>query len=150
MGALFSEINRIHPFREGNGRTQRQFVRQLAQSVGYKLHFEAVTKERLVLASISSAHGDLSMMQRMMDEITDTERIQAAKKLIAFFEAQKFNWNDFYLATTTPGHKYDGTFAASAGPDFYFRTDQNQIIVGKVRDLPSDVRENDRISFTAS
>ena len=28
---LFSEINRIHPFREGNGRAQRQFVRFVEQ-----------------------------------------------------------------------------------------------------------------------
>src|SRR6266567_1394557 len=48
LAALFSETNRIHPFREGNGRAQRQFVRQLAESLSYKLHFEVVSKERLV------------------------------------------------------------------------------------------------------
>ncbi len=40
IAALFSEINRIHPFREGNGRAQRQFVRQLSNTVGYKLHLK--------------------------------------------------------------------------------------------------------------
>ena len=44
MAAFFSEINRIHPFREGNGRAQRQFVRQLSHSLGFKLHFEVVSK----------------------------------------------------------------------------------------------------------
>jgi cell filamentation protein len=39
IAALFSEINRIHPFREGNGRAQRQFVRQLADSLGFKTSF---------------------------------------------------------------------------------------------------------------
>lgn len=48
LAVLFSEINRIHPFREGNGRAQRQFVRQLAKNLGYKLHFEAVSRERLI------------------------------------------------------------------------------------------------------
>lgn len=52
IAGLFSEINRIHPFREGNGRTQRQFVRQLADSLGFRIHFEVVSKERLIQASI--------------------------------------------------------------------------------------------------
>jgi cell filamentation protein len=30
-----SELNALHPFREGNGRTQREFVSHLAYSVGY-------------------------------------------------------------------------------------------------------------------
>jgi|SRR5579863_8097852 len=86
VAALLSEINRIHPFREGNGRAQRQFVRQLADSVGYKLHFEVVSKERLVQASILSANGDVAMMERLLDEITDTERIQSLVKVIAHLE----------------------------------------------------------------
>jgi cell filamentation protein len=31
------EINAIHPFREGNGRTQREFIRQLAKEAGHTL-----------------------------------------------------------------------------------------------------------------
>jgi cell filamentation protein len=62
---FFAEINRVHPFREGNGRAQRQFVRRLSSSVGYKLHFEVVSKERLVQAGILSANGDIAMMTRL-------------------------------------------------------------------------------------
>ena len=69
MGILFAEINRIHPFREGNGRAQRQFVRQLSNIVGYKLHFEVVSKERLVQASIISANGDVDIMVRFTIDI---------------------------------------------------------------------------------
>jgi cell filamentation protein len=99
IAALFSEINRIHSFREGNGRTQRQFVRQLADSLGFKLHFEVVSKERLIQASILSANGDVAMMERLMDEITDTERVQSLAKVIAHLENSRFGWNDIYLAT---------------------------------------------------
>jgi cell filamentation protein len=31
----FAEINALHPFREGNGRSTRQFVEQLANHAGY-------------------------------------------------------------------------------------------------------------------
>jgi hypothetical protein len=50
-------------------------------------------------------------MERLLGEITDTERIQPLAKVIAHFERSQFNWNDVYLATTTHGQSYVGTFA---------------------------------------
>jgi cell filamentation protein, protein adenylyltransferase len=35
----FAEINAIHPFREGNGRTQRAFFAQLSQEAGWHLRW---------------------------------------------------------------------------------------------------------------
>lgn len=149
MGILFAEINRIHPFREGNGRAQRQFVRQLSSSVGYKLHFEVVSKERLVQASILSANDDFDMMVRLMDEITDTERIQPLAKVIDHLKRNDFKWNDIYVATTTPGQQYTGTFAGTDGSNFFFRTEQNQLFVGALRDLEQAPRPGEKINFTA-
>ena len=149
MAMLFAEINKIHPFREGNGRAQRQFVRQLSNSVGYKLHFEVVSKERLVQASILSANGDVEMMVRMMDEITDTERIQSLAKVIGHLTRNGFNWNDVYIATTTIGQQYTGTFAGTDGSNFFFRTEQNQIFVGKLSDLQQTPGPGEKVSFTA-
>src|ERR1700691_4002975 len=71
VAGLFSEINRIHPFREGNGRAQRQFVRQLADSLGFKLHFEVVSKERLIPAGILSAKGDVRMLGGLLEQTQD-------------------------------------------------------------------------------
>jgi cell filamentation protein len=148
IAVLFSEINRIHPFREGNGRAQRQFVRQLSNSVGYKLHFETVSRERLVQASILSANGNVEMMMRLMNEITDTERIQSLLKLVDHFQKNSFDWNDIYLATTTPGQEFRH-FAGSDGTNFFFRTEQNQIFVGKLSDLQETPAAGDEIKFTA-
>ena len=48
------EINAIHPFREGNGRSQREFFRQLAFRNGYALDWKTVTREQMLEASIES------------------------------------------------------------------------------------------------
>jgi cell filamentation protein len=77
------------------------------------------------------------MMERLLDEITDTERIQSLAKVIAHPESGQFKWNDIYLATTTPGQSYAGTFAGSDGANFFFRDDENRILVGNVKDLKS-------------
>ena len=59
--AAFSlgEINAIHPLREGNGRTQREFIRQLAEQAGHPLSWAGFTQQAMLVASIQSpVQGD--------------------------------------------------------------------------------------------
>jgi fido (protein-threonine AMPylation protein) len=37
-----AEINATHPFREGNGRTQRAFLQQLAEDAGYRIDWRTL------------------------------------------------------------------------------------------------------------
>ena len=54
-GAYYlGEINAIHPFREGNGRTQREFMRELALRNGYTLEWSRVSRDRMMDASKQS------------------------------------------------------------------------------------------------
>jgi cell filamentation protein len=39
LAYFYAEVNALHPFREGNGRTQRAFFRQLALHAGRRLDF---------------------------------------------------------------------------------------------------------------
>jgi cell filamentation protein len=48
------EINAIHPFREGNGRAQREFIRQLALHAGHPLSWAGFTQAEMTNASIQS------------------------------------------------------------------------------------------------
>ena len=48
------ELNAIHPFRDGNGRMQREFIRQLAARNGYALDWSRVTGDQMIDASRSS------------------------------------------------------------------------------------------------
>lgn len=54
LAFYISEINALHPFREGNGRTQRIFANQLARQAGWELNFKNVNPERLCEAYIVS------------------------------------------------------------------------------------------------
>ena len=49
-----AEINAVHPFREGNGRAQREFVRELALQAGYQIAWMGITQEEMSAASIRS------------------------------------------------------------------------------------------------
>jgi cell filamentation protein len=89
---VMSALNAAHPFREGNGRTQRVFVEQLAHGAGYDLDFTVVSRERMIRASIA-AHdaGDHSMMRRLFDEISDPARAALLRKSIASLERMNFD-----------------------------------------------------------
>jgi cell filamentation protein len=45
------EINAIHPFREGNGRAQREFIRELAVAGGHLLVWRPIGPSRMIEAS---------------------------------------------------------------------------------------------------
>jgi len=46
-----NELNAIHPFREGNGRTQREFIRELAVSAGFDIRWSTISREEMIHAS---------------------------------------------------------------------------------------------------
>ncbi len=49
-----AEITAVHPFRAGNGRAQREFLRELALETGYELAWSLVAQEEIRAASIAS------------------------------------------------------------------------------------------------
>ena len=54
---LFADINALHPFREGNGRSQREFIEELAKINGIDLNLTTVSKEDMIVASHDSING---------------------------------------------------------------------------------------------
>ena len=54
---FFGEMNAVHPFREGNGRAQRELLRELAAGAGYELAWDLVPQEEMHAASIASFQG---------------------------------------------------------------------------------------------
>jgi cell filamentation protein len=54
LAYVMAELNIIHPFREGNGRSIREFIRLMAKRMGYDLNWGNVDREELLEASISS------------------------------------------------------------------------------------------------
>jgi cell filamentation protein len=64
-----SEINMLHPFREGNGRTTREFIRLLALKCGYIIKWEDIPKDDLLSACISSV-TDIKSLEDIIKRIS--------------------------------------------------------------------------------
>lgn len=54
-----SELNAIHPFREGNGRTQLAFLDHVAAYADHPLRLDHVKRGTFLPAMIASFAGDL-------------------------------------------------------------------------------------------
>ena len=66
-GHYLGELNAIHPFREGNGRTQREFIRTLALQAGHRLAWTAISQDENNQASrISFATGDTTLLTTLI------------------------------------------------------------------------------------
>jgi cell filamentation protein len=55
---FLTTLNAIHPFREGNGRTQTTFMTVLADRAGQPFKLNRLVPERFLAAMIESFHGD--------------------------------------------------------------------------------------------
>lgn len=64
-----SELNVLHPFREGNGRVQRLFIEYLAFVAGYSVDFSDVTGQEMITASADSFACDYTSINYMFHRI---------------------------------------------------------------------------------
>ncbi len=70
LAYVMAELNIIHPFREGNGRTIREFIRLMAKRLNYELNWGNADKERILNASIMSVDnykGLIEMLRACID-----------------------------------------------------------------------------------
>lgn len=67
LSVIHCELNAIHPFREGNGRTIRLFIDLICQKTGYKnIDYSKSSKTSYLNACISGMTMDYSKMEKII------------------------------------------------------------------------------------
>ncbi|WP_309606660.1 Fic family protein [Phenylobacterium sp.] len=56
--AFLATLNAVHPFREGNGRTQLTFLALLSDRAGHPLDLDRLEPEQFLAAMVASFGGD--------------------------------------------------------------------------------------------
>lgn len=69
MATTYNVMNQIHPWREGNGRTQRVFLDDLARDAGYQIDWTSVHGYENDRVSEAARLGDQVPMTKMMHRI---------------------------------------------------------------------------------
>ena len=65
---FYCATNELHPFREGNGRSQRAFLTQLIRSAGYDINWADVDGDLLMIATIQAAQGVTDLLQQIFSD----------------------------------------------------------------------------------
>lgn len=69
LAYYYGELNMIHPFREGNGRTQKIFIEKVADNLGYSLQLEKVDSKKLLEVTIESVNGTGRPLKKVFEEV---------------------------------------------------------------------------------
>lgn len=117
---VFGKLNNIHPFREGNGRTQRIFISELALQAGHQLDFSEITQERMIQASIEFNQGNPKKMQEMFTECLDKQMVANLRIFNNVLRKEKGvnNWNALFVSHSHSGNNYQGIFVGNDSTTF--------------------------------
>ncbi len=78
----YAELNALHPFREGNGRSTREFIGQLSREAGYEFDQTRIdNKDRWNEAARKSVNGDMVEIKAIFNESIRDPRAFAFEKL---------------------------------------------------------------------
>lgn len=144
---IFTHLNWMHPFREGNGRVQREFIRQYAASSNHELDFRYITQGRMYEVSERSNRKQFGHMTRLFEEIGDPAAVERMKEPFKTF-SKVAGFQDLYVAHAYPGHPVKGSFLGSKGGEFVVQDSKTaNITIASVADMPKGLSSGDSISF---
>jgi cell filamentation protein len=66
---VLAELNAIHPFREGNGRTQLAYLILLAERARHPLAMKSLSAEDMLKSTIRSFQGDETPLAKIISEL---------------------------------------------------------------------------------
>ncbi|EJF78988.1 BID domain-containing T4SS effector [Bartonella doshiae] len=149
---MFNSLNHIHPFREGNGRTQRVFFENLAKAAGHQLEFSLVTKERMMIASVAVTEGNLEPMQHLFEDISNPEKIRVLREFMDNMKNIGRNVSDRPVMVAKQGETYTGTYRGAGFEGFALNVKGAYIISSKDYLTPEQLKTlkpGDKFTFTA-
>ncbi|MDH0739907.1 MULTISPECIES: Fic/DOC family protein [Achromobacter] len=107
-GHYLGELNVLHPFREGNGRSIREFIGQLAHDAGYGIDWQGVERVEMTKASIEAYQGDSQRMACLIrSNLRDLEREYAVDL------AKAVAGERVHVVLAAPGRDYEGAVIGS-------------------------------------
>ena len=63
IAEFYNDLNLLHPFREGNGRTQRVLMTKLIERAGYSIDFARCDRDLLMIATVHAAQGVMDQLE---------------------------------------------------------------------------------------
>lgn len=68
VAEVYSAINVVHPFREGNGRAQRILFEHLIMNAGFEISWWGIEKDEWIFANIAAYNCVLAPMEQVFEK----------------------------------------------------------------------------------
>ncbi|AQX27892.1 MULTISPECIES: BID domain-containing T4SS effector [unclassified Bartonella] len=153
---LFSFLDYIHPFRGGNGPTQRLFFEKLAKAAGHTLDFSVVTKKRMRCACANAIilKGDKAheAMKHLFEDISNPEKAGVLRELfncMPKFELERLD--DECVVIPREGISYTGIYRGASVDSIIVETADSCVICHKDYLTPEQIKAlkpGNELSFT--
>ncbi|EJF76220.1 BID domain-containing T4SS effector [Bartonella alsatica] len=139
---IFILLDHIHPFRKGNGRTQRMFMEKLGQAAGHQIDFSFTTKERLKQASIQAMqHGNPEPMKHLFEDITHPQKSLVLREFISHMKnAGLVEINDRIVIAAKEGEIYDGIYKGMGAEGFVIEVGDVFVVSNKDELSPEQIK----------
>ncbi|WP_208438068.1 BID domain-containing T4SS effector [Bartonella taylorii] len=152
---IFILLNHIHPFRKGNGHTQRMFMEKLGQAANHTIDFSCITKERMTIACIEAMqHSNSEPMQHLFEDITHPQKSLILKEFISQMKNSGLETiNNRMVLAAKEGVPYDGIYRGCAAEGFVIEVGDIFIVGHKDDLLPEQIKtlkDGDYIFFQKS
>ena len=74
---ILGDVNYVHPFREGNGRTQVQYLKQLANKAEHQIDLTRLDREQRMTASRDAHFGNYHTMTDCIENALEPEQVRS-------------------------------------------------------------------------
>jgi cell filamentation protein len=129
-------LNAIHPFREGNGRTQRAFMAALARHAGHEIAFDVMSKRMNMDASIASKVDDPAPMHKLLKQLMDPAFVTTLRAAYPAIATHHPDLADLEIRLLEPG-QHVLVMLLPTTSHFVARTPDGKLVAGTRADLPT-------------
>lgn len=149
-GGALGDLNYVHPFREGNGRTQRTFIEELGRETDHDVDFRGITRERMIAASIEVTEDPSSdAMRHVVRDAVDPERRDALIKARGMLDKAGLDPDEQYVVSARDGERIEGRLVWNGSKHAHIAAGQ-RIVIANAADLPRADGESKDVAFTAA
>lgn len=74
ISQIMTDLNVLHPFREGNGRATREFIRELLEELGYEINWFLIDYNDILKVSIKAVIDETDQIELLKKSIKKIEK----------------------------------------------------------------------------
>ncbi len=146
---VLSELNYVHPFRDGNGRAQEAFVSELGRHYGHEVDFTVISKPRMIEVSIETTNDPSSpAMKHLLEDAIDPNRREALRAAFADLEELGEKPFEHNIRTARAGEEITGQVLGHDNRVASLVTEQGVVVADRA-DLPEKLPDDEEVTFTA-